>query len=163
MIFAYHWLDHDLFVFSYYVWLEDVRAVIPTKILPKGLDDIDDSLTYMHSIHNTSLNSLIGSLHMYSITTSRLCVPLCHLLPLPLPLVRLILEVDVELLKNKFVSMNIVQMIKLNLYVFIVDKKKKKKNLKRRKKRKKKEKLHKASMIHELNKAELSMSPLSCI
>lgn len=139
-----------------------MRAVIPTKILPKGLDDIDDSLTYMHSIHNTSLNSLIGSLHMYSITTSRLCVPLCHLLPLPLPLplVRLILEVDVELLKNKFVSMNIVQMIKFYMFsswirkVFF---------LKRRKKRKKKKKLHKASMIHELNKAELSMSPLSCI
>lgn len=138
-----------------------MRAVIPTKILPKGLDDIDDSLTYMHSIHNTSLNSLIGSLHMYSITTSRLCVPLCHLLPLPLPLVRLILEVDVELLKNKFVSMNIVQMIKFYMFsswirkVFFLKKEEKKK--------KKKKKLHKASMIHELNKAELSMSPLSCI
>jgi hypothetical protein len=93
-----------------------MRAVIPTKILPRGLEDIDDSLTYMHSIHNTSLNSLIGSLHMYSITMSRLCVPLCHLLPLPLPLVRLILEVDVELLENKFASMDIVQMIKF--YIF---------------------------------------------
>ena len=134
-----------------------MRIVIPTKVLPRGLDDVDDSLTYMHSIHNTSFNSLIGSLHIHSITMSRLCVPLCHLLPLPLPLVRLILEVDVELLKNKYVNGYCAD--DQVLYVFIVDKKRQK----RKRKKKKKEKLHKASMIHELNKGELSMTPLSCI
>lgn len=84
--------EFDSFFLLVYLWFWNDGDINPTTVLPRGLEDVDDSLIHMCSIHS-AFNSLIRSLHMKLVTKSCLCVPLCCLLLLLL--IRLILEVDV--------------------------------------------------------------------
>lgn len=59
-------------------------------------------MSHMRDLQNTNFNSLIGGLRMKPFSKSRFSIPLCRLIPLPV--VRPILEIDVQLLENEFVN-----------------------------------------------------------
>lgn len=56
----------------------------------------------MHTLQIPNFNYLINGLRIKPLSKLRLFIPLCHLKPLPL--VRLVLEIDVMKLENKFVN-----------------------------------------------------------
>lgn len=148
MVHPYHWLEFncglihvDLFAcagwkccFSYHGIVWEIKHV-------------EDSLTHMRGIHNTNFNLLIESLCMKHVSMSCLCVPPCW--PLPLPSVRSILEVDIQLLEDKIVYYY--HEGHRVLYVSIMNDKEKIK------------KLHKLITMHGMSNGNLWMIPLSCI
>jgi hypothetical protein len=78
---------------------QDDKGICP---LPKDVLNFDDIVTYMWVTQNINFISLIGDLRTKPYSKSRISIPLCHLFLLPL--VRLILEVVVQLLENEFVN-----------------------------------------------------------
>ena len=71
-------------------------------VISKGSLNVNDIMICMRNVQRTNFNSLIGGLCMKPHSKSRLSPSFCRLIPLPL--VRLVLEVDVQLLKNEFVN-----------------------------------------------------------
>ena len=80
-------------VFLWLVCVLNDGDTIPTTEFPWGFENADDIVIQMCSIHNTHIDSLIGSLCNQTIAKSHLYVPLYHLFLLPLQ--RPILDVDV--------------------------------------------------------------------
>ena len=69
---------------------------------PNELLNVEETMSHMRNLQNTNFNSLIGRLRMKPLSNSRFLIPLCRLIPLSI--VRPILEIDVQLLKNEFVN-----------------------------------------------------------
>lgn len=78
---------------------QDDKGIRP---LPKDVSNFDDIVTYMWVTQNINFISLIGDRCTKPYSKSRIAILLCHLFLLSL--VRLILNVDVQLLENKFVN-----------------------------------------------------------
>lgn len=72
------------------------------QLLPNKLLDVEETMSHMRNLQNTNFNYLIGGLRMKPLSNSRFLLPLCRLILLSV--VRPILKIDVQLLKNKFVN-----------------------------------------------------------
>jgi hypothetical protein len=70
--------------------------------LPNDLLNVEDTMSHMRYLQNTNFNYLIGGLRMKPFSKSRVSIPLCRLISLPI--VRPILAIDVQLLENEFVN-----------------------------------------------------------
>lgn len=76
--------------------------ISPTKVFPTGLNSANANASHMRNIQNTNFNHWISNSCMKAVIKSHLNIPFCPLLPLPL--VRPILEMDVQLVENKSVN-----------------------------------------------------------
>jgi len=70
--------------------------------LPNDLLNVEETMFHMQYLQNKNFNYLIGELRMKPFSKSRVSIPLCRLILLFI--VRPILVINVQLLKNEFVN-----------------------------------------------------------